>query len=153
MSVEDRLAQLERENRRLKAAGLLVLIVAGAVFLMGQARPPQRVVASEFVLVNASGEVMAQLGAYDEEGMASLSLRPPVPNGSGLFVGYIKATRPMIPDDPTSTRTEFEPAISLHGPGAQSDTRTSLNMGINLVHRVPEIMMTDQNGRVIWTAP
>jgi hypothetical protein len=35
MSVEDRLARLERENRRLKGAGLLAMVIAASVFLMG----------------------------------------------------------------------------------------------------------------------
>jgi hypothetical protein len=153
MNVEERLARLERENRRLKVAGLLALLAVASAFLMGQTRVPQRIVASEFVLVNASGEVMAQLGAYGEDGMASLSLRPPTPNGSELFVGYIKATRTVIPDDPTSTRTEFEPAISMRSPGAQSDTRMGLDIRPDLVHRVAEIKMMDVNGRVFWTAP
>jgi hypothetical protein len=69
MSIEDRLAHLECENRRLKVAGLLVLVAAASVFLMGLARAPQRVEADTFVVRNRQGVITATLGAaYEANG-------------------------------------------------------------------------------------
>jgi hypothetical protein len=39
MSIEDRIARLERENRRLKVGALLAVLIIGGTFIMGQARP------------------------------------------------------------------------------------------------------------------
>jgi hypothetical protein len=67
MSIEDRLARLERENRSLKVAGLLVLLVAASVFLMGQAQPTT-VEAENFVVKDNRGRIVAQLSAsYSED--------------------------------------------------------------------------------------
>lgn len=66
MSVEDRLARLERENRRLKLAGLLMLAVIGSVFMMGQVRPPTRYEAESFILRDRRGVTIAALGTSYE---------------------------------------------------------------------------------------
>src|SRR5688572_21529933 len=66
MSIEVRLARLERENRRLKVIGLLVIAIAASVFLMGQVRPPSEVVAQRFTLVNGDGARVGELRANDD---------------------------------------------------------------------------------------
>jgi len=61
-----RLEKLEKSNHRMKGAGLAVLLVAGAGFLMGQAGKPQgRVEASEFVLLDSHGRRRAAIGIID----------------------------------------------------------------------------------------
>ena len=66
MSVEDRLARLEHENRRLKVTGLLAAVVAASVLLMGQTRPTQRIEAETFAVKDRRGVVVAALGVgYD----------------------------------------------------------------------------------------
>ena len=63
MRLEDRVKRLERENRRLKAAGLVSVLVVGLVFLMGQAAEvPEEIKARKFSLVDASGVSRAVLG-------------------------------------------------------------------------------------------
>lgn len=58
--IEERLEKLERKNLRMKLSGLGVLVIVGAVVLMGQARPssgapvPGPVVATDFTLFLAS---------------------------------------------------------------------------------------------------
>jgi len=65
-----RLDQVERENRRLKQAGVVVLAVIAAVVLMGQAtwklappgKPGKVVGAEQFIVHDARGGVRAELG-------------------------------------------------------------------------------------------
>ncbi len=61
-TVEARLARLEREQRRLKSAVAVGLVVAAALLLMGQA-PPRTVTARRFVVRGAGG---VELGAFGE---------------------------------------------------------------------------------------
>jgi hypothetical protein len=63
-AIEERLEKLERQNRRMKLAGLGAVVIAGAFVLMGQAsgpRTPPEVRAKSFVLVDANGETRARL--------------------------------------------------------------------------------------------
>jgi hypothetical protein len=63
-AIEERLEKLERQNRRMKLAGLGAMVIAGAFVLMGQAsgpRTPPEVRAKSFVLVDANGETRARL--------------------------------------------------------------------------------------------
>ena len=65
-----RLGRLERENRCLKLAGALVLVLVAAVVLMGQGtsdfpppgKPGYVVAAEHFILHDARGGVRAELG-------------------------------------------------------------------------------------------
>jgi hypothetical protein len=63
MSIEDRIARLESENRRLKIGALLGLLVMSAIFMMGQARPATRVEAESFVVRDRRGVEVASFGA------------------------------------------------------------------------------------------
>ena len=49
-NITEHLEKLERQNRRMKQAGVVALIIAAAVLLMGQASPNRTVEANEFVL-------------------------------------------------------------------------------------------------------
>jgi hypothetical protein len=63
-AIEERLEKLERQNRRMKLAGLGAVVIAGAFVLMGQASGPRtlpEVRAKSFVLVDANGETRARL--------------------------------------------------------------------------------------------
>jgi hypothetical protein len=68
MNVEERLARLERENRRLKVAGLLAVLAVASVILSGQTRVPQRIEAESFVVRNPYGQVVATLGTTQTPG-------------------------------------------------------------------------------------
>jgi hypothetical protein len=58
-----RLDRLEREDRRLKLAGVVALAVIAAVMLMGQAGKPGKIVGAEqFIVHDARGGVRAELG-------------------------------------------------------------------------------------------
>ena len=71
-AIVERLEGLERENRRLKRAGLAVLFLAAAGLLLGQARPSRTVETEKFVLKDVSGNTRAMLGLV--EGNALLVL-------------------------------------------------------------------------------
>src|SRR5215831_872034 len=71
-----RLEKLERQNRRFKIAGLVVLLFAGSFVLMG-VRSLDVIQGEKFVLVNSSGQTMATLGA-DSSGRPGLSILDPV---------------------------------------------------------------------------
>jgi hypothetical protein len=61
-TVFDRLERLESQNRRLKTAGVLALVVVSALVLMAQVKPASRVVeASEFILRDPEGRMRAHL--------------------------------------------------------------------------------------------
>lgn len=50
-----RLEKVESENRILKRAGLVAVLLASVVFAMAQAKPNRTIEAEEFVLRDASG--------------------------------------------------------------------------------------------------
>ncbi len=67
-----RLDRLERENRRLKRTRALVLVVVGALTLMGQTAPSNKVIEAErFVLRDGMGKMRAEL-ALDSAGGSRL---------------------------------------------------------------------------------
>lgn len=82
-AVVERLEKLERQNRRMKQAGAVALLLATAVLLMGQASPNRTVEANEFVLKDANGRVRgrwsikadtAQFHLVDTNGVDRISL-------------------------------------------------------------------------------
>ena len=56
------LRRLERDNRRLKGAILVVMVVMAVSVLTAQLTPPERVEAQEFALVSETGDLRAVLG-------------------------------------------------------------------------------------------
>jgi len=65
-TIECRLEKLERQNRRMKLAGLGAFVIAGTLLLMGQARPvqPSTIRGNRFVLVDAQGQERAVIEMY-----------------------------------------------------------------------------------------
>lgn len=60
-AILERLTRVEQENRKLKRAGLAILLVIAAFILTAQVLPTKVVEANEFVLKDASGKVRARL--------------------------------------------------------------------------------------------
>ena len=109
-AVVERLEKLEKQNRRLKQAGAVALILAAAVLLMGQASPNRTVEANRFVLTDRSG---------NEQGV--LMLKPSGPSFMLL--------------DPNSLATA-ELSIRGHNPDlilldANGKVRFTLNAGLD----------------------
>ena len=61
-SMLERLEMLERQNRWFKRVGLVALVLAGALLLLGQVQTSPRVDAERFVLKDANGKIRAELG-------------------------------------------------------------------------------------------
>ncbi|MBP1608904.1 MAG: hypothetical protein H6Q04_1139 [Acidobacteria bacterium] len=90
-----RLELLERQNRRMKRFGIILLVLAGSLFLMGQAAKTSRTVeATKFILKNAKGKKRAELGIrldgpelafYDDKEQTLLSIGL-LEEGPGLLV-------------------------------------------------------------------
>jgi hypothetical protein len=58
-----RLEKLEKQNRTFRCAAIALLVLVGAILLMGQAAPKQRVIEAEkFVLTDAAGKTRAVFG-------------------------------------------------------------------------------------------
>ena len=73
--IGQRLSHLERENRRFKYGGVLLLIVIAALIMMGQAKPSKvaKVIEAErFVLKDDEGKVRATLGFDKSEFSAKM---------------------------------------------------------------------------------
>ncbi len=61
-----RVEKLEKANRRLKLAGVLVLALVGCLLLLGVASPKRTVEAEEFILRDANGELRVNLSMTAE---------------------------------------------------------------------------------------
>jgi len=97
MSVEERLTHLEPENRRLKIAGLLILLTAASVLMMGQVRPPSEIAAQRFTLLNGDGLRIAELRP-DGSGLPYLALYEP--GGTNAVISMGLSTTDAIEDQP-----------------------------------------------------
>jgi hypothetical protein len=79
-TIELRLARLERENRRLKSVGLVLIVALASLFLMGQVRPAREITAEKFTLVDGAGSTIAVLGRVEvgpAPGMPALWMHRP----------------------------------------------------------------------------
>jgi len=73
-AVVARLEQVERDNRRLRRVGVMLVLIVASGLLMGQAVPPRRTVEAErFLVRNAQGKIRAELGIF-EKGVTRLRL-------------------------------------------------------------------------------
>ncbi len=96
-----RMERLERENRTIKGAALLLMLTAGAILLMGQAPRSRKIEASEFVLLDSAGKsrgelAMApdgtpQLVLYDAKGKSRASLGVSDSDGPSLLLTDVNA--------------------------------------------------------------
>ena len=69
MTIDQRIARVEKQNRRLKWALAALCVLAGAALVVGQAAPedvPDVIRAKEFRVVNERGGTAAVLGAHED---------------------------------------------------------------------------------------
>ena len=66
-AIEERVARLERENRRLKGSMLVLALLMVSLFVMGQTYRPGVIEASRFVVRGPAGQIVASLGTYEGE--------------------------------------------------------------------------------------
>lgn len=167
-----RLDRVERENRRLKRAGIVAVAVIAAVVLMGQATPrkvAKVVEAEKFVLRDAGGTVRARLETLsfgkvqlvlfdkDEKPQSILGVGS---GGPGLILGgkegttFLSNTLLLFSGKDFKIRlgmTLFppqEPGLILAG--SNGEHRAKLILGDD---KAPALRLFDPDGKVIWKAP
>jgi hypothetical protein len=168
-AIEERLEKLERQNRRMKLAGLGAMVIAGAFVLMGQAsgpRTPSEVRAKSFVLVDANGETRArlymsasangpELTLLDAKGNERLTLYGP-PIGPTLALsdanGEVRAGLAVTSDRPWLTLYDAKgnPRVVLdansEGAGlALSDANGEVRAGLAVTSDGPGLVLSDAN--------
>jgi len=129
-TLEQRVDQLEGENRRLKRMGVVALAVIAAVVLMGQTTG-RMVDADKFILRDWEGKKRAELMTIS----------------SGAYLGLDG------PDGKTRITLAVldEPILTLYGHGEGAGAIRVL-LGVNDVDS-PYLKLVDKNGNVIWSAP
>jgi hypothetical protein len=124
-----RLEKVEQQNRKLKMVGVVVLSLAVAGMVMGQAMPRARIVEAEgFVLKDGAGKVRAELSV--------------VKDGSQLTLG----------DENGTTRVAL--IVGKVGPLLALADETGKFRAWLVAHKDgPVLNLLDENGKVVWSAP
>lgn len=106
MTLEERVTRLERENRRLRAAGLIALSLVGSVFLMGQTRVPRRIEAESFAVRTPYGQTVALLSGNEtagpQQGHGQLTLYDTTGHFTFALWPLDEGPRLMVFDRPTA---------------------------------------------------
>jgi hypothetical protein len=152
-----RMDQLQRENRSLKRIGLIVLVLIGAGFLMGQSGSTRTVEAESFVLKGSDGSIRAKMDTKDgstelllynasgqprvtikvDEGGETLDMN----NDSGEPVAMIDvALQKTLKVSPTTSTIAV--LGSLGGPGVV----------MNATKEIALVRIDDQGGHRMWAA-
>jgi hypothetical protein len=153
MDLEHRVAKLERENRRLRVAGLLALMLVGTLFVMGQARPARVLEAESFILRDPTGIVLGRF-AVDEDGYPRLSLNDRAGvirtdfhvSESGVYVFFRESTG----------ETRMEMVLNDGDSGPAILLRQSAAKHFGIVLQAPNtidpfIQVRDQANQTVWS--
>jgi hypothetical protein len=168
-AIEERLENLERQNRRMKLAGLGAMVIAGAFVLMGQARlvHPSTITATKFVLVDSQGRQRATLdmykgspilGLFDANGNMRVVLSA-LPEGPGLALsdakGNTRAEMDAFSDSPELALSDAKGNTRVmlsalpEGPGlALYDAKGNTRAGMDAFSDRPELALSDASGFV-----
>jgi hypothetical protein len=165
-AVEQRLARLERDNRRLRVIGLVALSAVAAVFAMGQARPARDVRAETFIVTDKTGNTVAMLGAFydtpeSSRGEAMLMFlqgedtdrgrpAPVVPRaGGGNPELWLRGSAADGGRVRVGVGGAEGPSISL----LDGEGRVRGLLGLGSPGSVPMIALFDEDEKSIWLAP
>jgi hypothetical protein len=156
-SLSDRVQRLERENLCLKKTGISLLVLIGAVLLMGPSGPTRAIEAESFVLRDPDGTVKAKLDTKngltellflssagqqrvaitsDEEGEA-LEMK----DDSGETLATIGVVRKAPKISPTTSTIAV--LGSLSGPG----------IVMQATKEITSLRVDDKGGHRVWAAP
>jgi len=121
MDINARFEKLERENRRMKKAGIVAIVFASVFFISGQAKTDKVVEANEFRLVDSAGKVRARLSMntagpdlsfYDDHGTAVAYISTtPVPE---LHLGEL-GNKAVIRAGTSEAKSPTDPILLLGG--------------------------------------
>ncbi len=182
-AIVSRLERVETENRRMKQAGLALIVLITVLLLVAQARPSRTIEAQQFVLKDANGRVRAELGIdpkmggqlsiYNEVGsqLAALNgiwLRLDDPQHRNVTLGSIgveaRKSRPMrimygvsisTPDGASTLSPDFLRLSDSDG-FATIIGRTDLetvSTGETRYTSAASLLLFDKNSKVLWSAP
>jgi hypothetical protein len=159
-AIAARLERLEKQNRRMKQLGAMVLLVVGSVFLMGQAAPTPRIVeANEFIVKDTNGRVRGRFG---------IPPHLPLTNGPALSLMDEKGTTRLelsFDKQSESSRLKFSnedgnPRLSLYladgNPylwmqGNQEGFQGLVELFVE--DNVAKLAIRDAQGKMLWKAP
>lgn len=131
MTVEERIAKLEQQNRMMKTAGFAAIALLAGVTLMGQASRPtasEEVRTRSLVVVDEAGGVRATLGATDS------------------------GARLLLYDDAGELRVDVD--VTRLGPGlVLNDSGRNTRVALGAFEIGPRLWMFDQEGQPTWKAP
>ena len=177
-AVVARLEKVERQTRRMKYAGIVVVMLAGAAVLMGQAAPKGKTIEAEkFVVVDNADHTRAILG-YDDDGTFGLWIRSEVGKprlglgiltdesvGLGLSDIDGKTRASLVFDERGRSRLHYydgdgklisflflrengSAGLTMRDGNGQIRADLSLNE-----HGAPALTLINKRGKVIWSAP
>src|SRR3984893_13965666 len=152
--LERKQAELQRTNRRLGSAIGAIILITGALVLMGQTSQPQSPGATEFVLRGSDGKVRGAMGVLpdgavglnltDVKGQTRITLDVAADGSPGLDFydpqGKLRATFAL---GPTGT-----PGLGLYDETGK--LRTSLDVP---AANTPGLAFYKQSGKPTWGAP
>jgi hypothetical protein len=150
-AVVERLEKVERQNRRLRGAGIAVLVLAVAGLLMGQAMPRARIVEAEgFALKDAAGKARATLAVvkgaprlllYDENGKTRVGLNM-TEAGPSL----------ALADENGKGRVVLD--VRKDGAGLDlADENGKDRVVLEVRKDGPKLLMYDEAGKTVWKQP
>ncbi len=161
-AMAQRLTRVERQNRRLKRAGAVVLAGIAAVVLMGQGKVvkmPQWVEGERFVLRDSNGVARAVLGfdiadtvalaLLDKKAVARAEL---MVRGDGTPALHLRDEEGKIVVD-VSVAADGAPHLAMYGP------RTGIAVPAGRAELViekdqpPAIKFINKDEKVVWKAP
>jgi hypothetical protein len=77
-TIQERLENLERQNRNLERLGTAAFLLMGVALLMGQARPSRTVEAEKIIVLDSHGRPRITIGTPGSSG-AALDMKPDDP--------------------------------------------------------------------------
>lgn len=148
--VLERLEALERQNRQLRSAMALMLILAGSAAAMGFAKKARALQATEFLLKDSDGTTRAALRMgsagpdlvfYDPEGKAARVLLGVLPSGPAL--GFYDA----------GGKTRVSLGITAKGANLTfNDGNDKLRAELGILEEGPNLMFLGTDGAPVYKA-
>ena len=151
-AVVARLEKVEQQNRRLKTVGIVVLALAVAGMVMGQAMPRARIVEAEgFVLKDGAGKVRAKLYVVGKDGPGLALLDENGKDRAWLGVGKY-GPRLTVYDENGKDRVGL--GVSKYGAGLTVyDENGKDRAWLGVGKYGPRLVQYDENGKTIWSTP
>lgn len=121
-ALSERVANLEKQNARLKQIGVVAMVLAASVLLMGQAPATRTVEANEFVLKDNGGTVRGRFSTAGGLGPELVLLHPNGKEGALLHLLCAGSPQYCFPQI-TLTDQDEKFTVSLSASGGGSDLR------------------------------